>query len=55
MPVAERLFEIRRRISENRVGPIVDGFDKAVDESLGARVTWADETAAGAPPAPAAR
>lgn len=55
MPVAERLFEIRRRISENRVGPIVDGFDKAVDESLGALVTWADETAAGAPPAPAAR
>ena len=47
-PVAERLFEARRRVSENRVAPIVDGFDKAVEESLTALVAWTDQTAAGA-------
>lgn len=50
-PVAERDFDVRRPASDNRVGPIVGAFDKAVDESLGAVVDWTEQTAVASGPA----
>jgi cholesterol transport system auxiliary component len=41
----QRVFSHREPASENRVGPIVDAYDKAVDESLAELVDWVDATA----------
>lgn len=41
----QRVFSHREPATENRVGPIVNAYDKAVDESLAEVVDWVDATA----------
>ena len=38
---ADKLFAVTKRVSDNRVGPIVSGYDEAVAEVLSQIVTWA--------------
>jgi cholesterol transport system auxiliary component len=38
--VTERVFEVKTRASDNRVGAIVAAYDKAVADVLGQIVTW---------------
>ena len=40
--IAERTFDSRKPASDNRVGPIVSGFDAAITDVLGQVVTWTD-------------
>jgi cholesterol transport system auxiliary component len=49
----ERLFRVRRPVSDNRVSAIVDGLDRATAEILDGVVTWADAAAAAQPATPA--
>jgi cholesterol transport system auxiliary component len=41
----QRVFSHREPASDNRVGPIVTAYDKAVDEALAEVVDWVDATA----------
>ncbi len=41
----QRVFSHREPASENRIGPIVNAYDKAVDEALAEVVDWVDATA----------
>ena len=38
--MASRIFESRKKVSENRVGEIVPGFDDALSDVMGQIVTW---------------
>lgn len=43
--VGEQIFDARVPAAENRVGAIVDAFDKAAGEVIGQLVTWTQATA----------
>ncbi len=47
----EHILESRVRAGDNRVGPIVDAYDRAVADVLGRLVTWTNTQAAAAPAA----
>jgi cholesterol transport system auxiliary component len=42
--VTSRMFRAEQQASENRLGPIVQAYDAAVDKVLGEIVTWTGET-----------
>ena len=48
--VDERSFEAEEPAADNRVGPIVDGYDAAVGKALAELVRWTDGVAAALPP-----
>ena len=47
--IEDRTFDVRRPAADNRVGPIVEGFDAAVGEVLSQLVAWTDKTAGALP------
>jgi cholesterol transport system auxiliary component len=48
--IEDKTFDVRKRAGDNRVGPIVEAFNAAVDEALAGVVAWTDQTAARLPP-----
>lgn len=45
--VGDKMFEVRTPAADNRVGPIVEAYDKAIGQLMGELVAWTN--AAGAP------
>jgi cholesterol transport system auxiliary component len=49
-PLEEKVIDVRKPASENRVGAIVDAFDEATTDALTQLGTWTDQVAATIPP-----
>jgi cholesterol transport system auxiliary component len=48
--IAERMFEVKKPVAENRVGAIVGAFDAATTEALGKIAAWTDDEGRSATP-----